>query len=571
MERVSGWVEEGGISVVITGTQGSGTQRFQQSFRGATITVYESGTSTLATIYSDNSVPPTSLANPFTADATTGRWSFLTLDGVYDIQFSGGGITAPFSITAMHVGNPSGTDVREFGAVGDGITDDTAAFTSAVDSLPATGGTIIIPRGSYALKNWTISDDGVNIQGAGAGFGAVGYGTRLCPTDDAVSTDEVLKISGVATFGVNVRDVFFDNLANDGSAKSDALVVSNGTGWRFQTCRFAAATASGVLFSSVVDGVVADSTDAGGFFGCSFYSGGITIASAHTRVDSCYFNGNDKVTAITVQGIAAGTATTGTTISNNRFETYDPGATEGVIELGPTGLAGLLSTLVTGNDISMSVGGLGFAILVAQNCQGMVITNNSITELALAAGGVKVVDADGCTITGNRFSGLTVPIELTASSGDGPNNGVNVSSNRDARVLFNTWTSDTFILAGERDKGTLQRDGIHLTTDVGDPVQVMYDYTLAADESAQVNTTILAQRDSNGDPNAYVQMATFRHNAGVAALVGSVTAVHTAEHTAAWDATMKATGNDFEVEVTGGAYDVNWILNITILRLPNPP
>ena len=567
MERVSGWVEEGGISVVITGTQGSGTQRFQQSFRGATVTVYESGTTTLATIYSDNSVPPTSLANPFTADATTGRWSFLTLDGVYDIQFSGGGITAPFSITAMHIGNPSGTDVREFGAVGDGITDDTAAFTLAVNSLPSTGGTIIIPRGSYALKNWTISDDGVNIQGAGAGFAAVGYGTRLCPTDDAASTDEVLKISGVATFGVNVRDVFFDNIANDGSAKSDAMVATNGTGWRFQTCRFAAATASGVLFSSVVDGVVADSTDAGGFFGCSFYSGGISIASAHTRVDSCYFNGNDKVTAITVQGIAAGTATTGTTISNNRIETYT-GVTTGVIELGPTGLAGLLSTLVTGNDVSMSVGSAGLGILVSQNCQGMVITNNSITELGSATRGLRVVDADGCTITGNRFSGQTTPIELTVSSGGGPNNGVNVSNNRDATVLFNTWTSDNFILVGGRDNGTLQRNGIRLTTADATPIQ-MYDYTLAANEGAQVDATILAQRDSNGDPNGYVRMATFRHNAGAAALVGSVTAVHTAEHTAAWDATMNASSNDFEVTVTGGAYDVNWILNINILRLPD--
>src|SRR3990167_9692224 len=36
-ERVQGWCQDGGTAVTIPGTQGSGTQRFQQSYRSCTV------------------------------------------------------------------------------------------------------------------------------------------------------------------------------------------------------------------------------------------------------------------------------------------------------------------------------------------------------------------------------------------------------------------------------------------------------------------------------------------------------------------------------------------------------
>lgn len=98
-----GWSESGGISVVVPGTQGSGSQRFQQSFVGATITVYQTGTLTLATLYSDNLNPPTAKANPFTASSTTGLWSFYAINGRYDVKFSGAGITSPFTLSDIQI------------------------------------------------------------------------------------------------------------------------------------------------------------------------------------------------------------------------------------------------------------------------------------------------------------------------------------------------------------------------------------------------------------------------------------------------------------------------------------
>jgi hypothetical protein len=54
--------------------------------------------------------------------------------------------------------------VKDFGAVGDGITDDTAAFNAAIAALPADGGTIYVPSANYRL-NLTITKSGVTLQG----------------------------------------------------------------------------------------------------------------------------------------------------------------------------------------------------------------------------------------------------------------------------------------------------------------------------------------------------------------------------------------------------------------------
>lgn len=42
-------------------------------------------------------------------------------------------------------------DVRDFGARGDGIGDDTEAFQKAIDALPADGGTVAVPPGRYRI------------------------------------------------------------------------------------------------------------------------------------------------------------------------------------------------------------------------------------------------------------------------------------------------------------------------------------------------------------------------------------------------------------------------------------
>lgn len=54
--------------------------------------------------------------------------------------------------------------VIDFGAVGDGVTDDTAAFNAAIASLPPHGGTVFIPSGDYRI-NLVITKSSVRLLG----------------------------------------------------------------------------------------------------------------------------------------------------------------------------------------------------------------------------------------------------------------------------------------------------------------------------------------------------------------------------------------------------------------------
>lgn len=93
MQRVEGFVQQGGTVVKTTGIPG--VPDVQTSYPGATVTVYLTGTMTLATIYSDNSSTP--LSNPFTANSS-GFWFFYAANGRYDVAFSGGGLPAPWTL-----------------------------------------------------------------------------------------------------------------------------------------------------------------------------------------------------------------------------------------------------------------------------------------------------------------------------------------------------------------------------------------------------------------------------------------------------------------------------------------
>jgi hypothetical protein len=67
MEKAQGFVENGNLVVTVGGV--SAAQKAQGSYPQATVSVYNTGTLVLATIYADNSLTPK--ANPFTA-ATNG-------------------------------------------------------------------------------------------------------------------------------------------------------------------------------------------------------------------------------------------------------------------------------------------------------------------------------------------------------------------------------------------------------------------------------------------------------------------------------------------------------------------
>jgi hypothetical protein len=111
-----------------------------------------------------DTIPPNILAaNDITGDHWSARWwANLAARLVQDMDVGVGGVPeAPLDNRLYGRQNaswvahsPIMTNVRDYGARGDSVTDDSAAFVAAFNALPAaTGGTIFVPRGNYVLNS----------------------------------------------------------------------------------------------------------------------------------------------------------------------------------------------------------------------------------------------------------------------------------------------------------------------------------------------------------------------------------------------------------------------------------
>ena len=79
------------------------------------------------------------------------------------------GTTRKMTLAETASGVGVGFNVRAFGAVGDGVTDDAAAFQAAATACRnAGGGVVFIPKGSYYIKAPTLLDSRTTVQGVGS-------------------------------------------------------------------------------------------------------------------------------------------------------------------------------------------------------------------------------------------------------------------------------------------------------------------------------------------------------------------------------------------------------------------
>jgi hypothetical protein len=117
--------------------------------------------------------------NTFLSGSTVGfaAGSTATFSGVLNGTPSGG--TLNLSNLTLTLGNPKAIgvvdtkNVKYYGAVGNGSTDDTAAFQSAVAAMPY-GGTLYVPSGWYKLTDEITLHAGITVIGDGAGDFAYG-------------------------------------------------------------------------------------------------------------------------------------------------------------------------------------------------------------------------------------------------------------------------------------------------------------------------------------------------------------------------------------------------------------
>lgn len=133
-----------------------------------TVDVYLAGTMTRTPTYQDRALTVAN-ANPVALDSNGECLIWLNPALAYKFVLKNGG-----TVTQWTVDNISGasdlvfTSVKTYGAVGDGVTDDSAAFTAALAACEAAGLALTIPAGTYKLTSWaTRSSTFVVMRGEG--------------------------------------------------------------------------------------------------------------------------------------------------------------------------------------------------------------------------------------------------------------------------------------------------------------------------------------------------------------------------------------------------------------------
>jgi parallel beta-helix repeat protein len=141
-----------------------------------------------------------------------------------------GNLATMTSTAAPAPGKGDQVNVKTYGAVGDGATNDTAAFNAALKSLAnAGGGVCLVPKGTYLISASGITQG--RIPGVSSGVRLVGEGK-----------DSILRVNGMPTYHLlqcdgdnwSVENLTFD--MGDYTSPGMAAISCRGNNWRVANC-----------------------------------------------------------------------------------------------------------------------------------------------------------------------------------------------------------------------------------------------------------------------------------------------------------------------------------------------
>lgn len=187
-----------------------------------------------------------------------GAWAAATAYAVGDFVTSNGksyvcftahtsGVSLDTAMFSLVTTAPVLVSVTDYGAKGDGVTDDTAAIQSAINAAAASGGIVLLPGGVFIVAGLNIKSK-VILQGAGR------YGTFLrgkpSVTGAVVQTDAFASLTGTASPSGpsqwSIRD-----LTIDGNAASRASGNGlNAYGWDWSLVNVDVANCPGIGINS---------------------------------------------------------------------------------------------------------------------------------------------------------------------------------------------------------------------------------------------------------------------------------------------------------------------------------
>jgi hypothetical protein len=247
---------------------------------------------------------------PIVASNITSKVTVANLRTKLGTQPPLGGRTVTDTFT--YLTNNAVFNVKDYGAFGDGVTDDTTAINAAITQALVAGGIVYFPLGTYKTSAT------LNVTAAEVHFAGQGRGTKIKPTTAAFNVITLsinahrfklldMWIQGNATtngttqFGVftgafaapddvEIAGCMFGNTVVGGGSLNSGIKIDGGNNWNIHDCRFKylwgsiSNTGYGVLAGTSVGVHVHDCY----FWGTTgrgrhavYLSGGCTYADVH--------------------------------------------------------------------------------------------------------------------------------------------------------------------------------------------------------------------------------------------------------------------------------------------------
>jgi len=337
--------------------------------------------------------------------------------------------------------------VKDFGAVGDGTTDDTSAIQAAIDYVSVTGidGTVIIPKssGKYIFTA-IVNKSNVTLKGTGG----------VLKLKDNTCIDAGVNYYPIGNIGVGDVNCKYDGLIIDGNSTNNTLfnvadaITCTGKFSSVLNCKITDAPDSGIMFSDAAFGIcsnneVSGATDAG------IYSNGTEgtedtegMIVTNNRIENCVY-----------VGIAVKRSGIDYIVTNNTIVNCGNGVTLTDFGLGTGGHP---------NNISISnnyLKDIGYPYrssspapaevgITAQICDNVSITNNILKNVSGV--GINIDGSRKCIVTGNLVVGYTT----SPSTGTYGNTGI-LAETRSAQTPVDCIISSNLV----RD---VDDDGIYL-------------------------------------------------------------------------------------------------------------
>jgi len=371
--------------------------------------------------------------------------------------------------------------VKDYGAVGDGTTDDTDAIQYAL----ATGGPVYVPPGTYLVSSLTIAVAGTRLFGAGPG--SILRHTNAALNAITVTVDDVeisdLRMEGCATSATDEKFAIYTESAHPATRLGIERVIFSGAtsslGFtnaikfdancdygRVRDCRFERlwGTATNFGYGILVGGIT------GGLF-----AGNTGIGTTSRGRHFLYLSsGASKCWAISNHS-SGWYGEPFAIYSTNEQDTCDGN----VIAFNTIDAAASVASSSTG------------AIALAQNVANTLVIGNIIA--ASASCGIKADGTDSSLFKNNRFIGNTIVNSgfigidaISLQGGDISNNDVRESSQSSPGTYSNirlasdgSIASSNILVSGNRSTGTSQARSafqLNATSPVPTGIKVMGNY-----------------------------------------------------------------------------------------------